>query len=148
MAIRSLSSQGTRGNNLYLSGYVFLICQLDEVDFTIRPITFYIVQGLPLLQGGIIEELIDPRLENDYVHEQVKSVMHAAELCLSPVPEQRPRMSQVSFLSESLVSAKSTVICVFLMTHMFQNVNTSAGSENTGRRYARQHGEWVQAAIP
>lgn len=65
----------------------------------------------------MIEELIDPRLVNDFVHKQVKSVMHAAELCLSPVPDQRPRMSQVSFLSESLlISSKSTVICIFLIT--------------------------------
>ncbi|PKI55512.1 hypothetical protein CRG98_024124 [Punica granatum] len=51
--------------------------------------------GLPLLREGVIEELIDRRLVNEYVNKEVKSMIHVAELCLLPVPEQRPRMSQV-----------------------------------------------------
>ncbi|KAI4304229.1 hypothetical protein MLD38_039771 [Melastoma candidum] len=51
--------------------------------------------GLPLLKRGMIDELIDPRLSNDYNEREVELMMRSAELCLSSLPEERPRMSQV-----------------------------------------------------
>lgn len=56
-----------------------------------------VVQGLPLLKRGMINGIIDPQLLDKCVKWEVDAMMHAAELCLSPLPEQRPRMSQVSF---------------------------------------------------
>ncbi|KAI6695484.1 hypothetical protein NL676_023194 [Syzygium grande] len=51
--------------------------------------------GLPLLKRGMINGIIDPQLLDKCVKWEVDAMMHAAELCLSPLPEQRPRMSQV-----------------------------------------------------
>lgn len=109
------------------------------------------MQGVPLLQHGMLEELIDPRLVSNYVQKQVKSMMHAAELCLLLAPERRPRMSQVSFL---FPGCESTIIFVFLSIVLSSSSNLSAekwhataGSENTGGRYAQWHGKWVQATI-
>ncbi|KAF8015453.1 hypothetical protein BT93_H1076 [Corymbia citriodora subsp. variegata] len=51
--------------------------------------------GLPLLKRGMINSIIDPQLLDKYVKWEADAMMHAAELCLSPQPEQRLRMSQV-----------------------------------------------------
>ncbi|KAK7344119.1 hypothetical protein VNO77_13415 [Canavalia gladiata] len=51
--------------------------------------------GNTMLEKKKLNELIDYRLHNNYVKREAESMMHAAYLCISPQPEQRPRMSQV-----------------------------------------------------
>ncbi|XAR48352.1 Non-specific serine/threonine protein kinase [Bertholletia excelsa] len=54
------------------------------------------VQGLErLLKRKIYDEIIDPRLQNNYAHKQVECMLDAAMSCLSPHPQQRPTMSKV-----------------------------------------------------
>ncbi|KAL4305275.1 hypothetical protein AHAS_Ahas16G0062000 [Arachis hypogaea] len=49
----------------------------------------------PLLAEYAIEELIDPRLANNYAENEVYCMLHAASLCMRRDPYSRPRMSQV-----------------------------------------------------
>ncbi|GMH16011.1 hypothetical protein Nepgr_017852 [Nepenthes gracilis] len=49
----------------------------------------------PLLQQYTIEELIDPRLGNQYSEQEVYCMMQAASFCIQRDPHSRPRMSQV-----------------------------------------------------
>ncbi|XLS77864.1 hypothetical protein HN51_062089 [Arachis hypogaea] len=49
----------------------------------------------PLLDEYAIEELIDPRLGNQYLENEVYCMLHAASLCIRRDPHSRPRMSQV-----------------------------------------------------
>ncbi|QHN81873.1 Proline-rich receptor-like protein kinase [Arachis hypogaea] len=49
----------------------------------------------PLLEEYAIEELIDPRLGNQYLENEVYCMLHAASLCIRRDPHSRPRMSQV-----------------------------------------------------
>ncbi|KAK1406497.1 hypothetical protein QVD17_41871 [Tagetes erecta] len=48
-----------------------------------------------LVEGKVCAEMIDPRLANKYDVKEVQCMMYAAGLCVSPHPEQRPRMSKV-----------------------------------------------------
>ncbi|KAI4386965.1 hypothetical protein MLD38_004837 [Melastoma candidum] len=49
----------------------------------------------PLLEDLAINRLIDPRMGDDYSEDEVRSVLHAAYLCIHRDPHSRPRMSQV-----------------------------------------------------
>ncbi|WOL14606.1 inactive protein kinase [Canna indica] len=49
----------------------------------------------PLLEEYAIEELVDPRLGNDYSEDEIHCMLHAASLCIRRDPHARPRMSQV-----------------------------------------------------
>ncbi|KAG6669194.1 inactive protein kinase SELMODRAFT_444075 [Carya illinoinensis] len=49
----------------------------------------------PLLEEYAIQELIDPRLGNNYSENEVYCMLHAASLCIRRDPHYRPRMSQV-----------------------------------------------------
>ncbi|KAK9066187.1 hypothetical protein SSX86_013508 [Deinandra increscens subsp. villosa] len=49
----------------------------------------------PLLEKGLINELIDPRLGNCYSAHEIYCMMNAASLCIKRDPNLRPRMSQV-----------------------------------------------------
>ncbi|KAL8118733.1 inactive protein kinase SELMODRAFT_444075-like isoform X1 [Apium graveolens] len=49
----------------------------------------------PLLDEHAIDELIDPRLRNNFSEQEVYCMLHAASLCISRDPHSRPRMSQV-----------------------------------------------------
>lgn len=53
-------------------------------------------QARPLLEEYAIEELVDPRLENQYSEQEVYCMLHAASLCIRRDPQSRPRMSQVN----------------------------------------------------
>lgn len=57
------------------------------------------LQGSAMLEKKETNELIDSRLNNNYIEKEVKCMMHAANLCISPHPEKRPRMSQVQYSS-------------------------------------------------
>lgn len=49
----------------------------------------------PLLEAHAVDELIDPRLGSQYLENEVYCMLHAASLCISRDPLERPRMSQV-----------------------------------------------------
>ncbi|KAL5579513.1 hypothetical protein UlMin_011955 [Ulmus minor] len=49
----------------------------------------------PLLEEYAIDELVDPRLGNRYLEQEVYCMLHAASLCIRRDPQSRPRMSQV-----------------------------------------------------
>ncbi|PON48122.1 Tyrosine-protein kinase [Parasponia andersonii] len=49
----------------------------------------------PLLEDYFIDELIDPRLGNQFSEQEVYCMLHAASLCIRRDPQSRPRMSQV-----------------------------------------------------
>lgn len=49
----------------------------------------------PLLEEFAIEELVDPRLGNEYSEDEIHWMLHAAALCIRRDPHCRPRMSQV-----------------------------------------------------
>lgn len=46
--------------------------------------------------GKVCMEMIDPKLGNMYDVKEVEYMIHAACLCISSQPQQRPRMSKVS----------------------------------------------------
>ncbi|KAI3797593.1 hypothetical protein L1987_32853 [Smallanthus sonchifolius] len=48
-----------------------------------------------LAEGKVCAEMIDPMLANKYDVKEVEHMMYVARLCISPHPEQRPRMSKV-----------------------------------------------------
>ncbi|XP_074294932.1 inactive protein kinase SELMODRAFT_444075 [Silene latifolia] len=49
----------------------------------------------PLMEEGAIEELIDPRLSDQYSEQEACYLMQAASMCIRRDPHSRPRMSQV-----------------------------------------------------
>lgn len=49
----------------------------------------------PLLDEYAIDELVDPRLGNQYSEHEVYCMLHAASMCIRRDPQMRPRMSQV-----------------------------------------------------
>ncbi|KAG6483558.1 inactive protein kinase SELMODRAFT_444075-like [Zingiber officinale] len=49
----------------------------------------------PLLEEFAIEELVDPRLGNEYSEDEIHWMLHASALCIRRDPHCRPRMSQV-----------------------------------------------------
>ncbi|XP_042048224.1 inactive protein kinase SELMODRAFT_444075-like isoform X2 [Salvia splendens] len=49
----------------------------------------------PLLEAYAVDELVDPRLANNYSEGEVYCMLHAASLCIRRDPQTRPRMSQV-----------------------------------------------------
>lgn len=49
----------------------------------------------PLLEKNAINELIDPRLRNCYLKQEVSNMLRCASLCIRRDPHSRPRMSQV-----------------------------------------------------
>ncbi|CAL5406875.1 unnamed protein product [Camellia sinensis] len=52
-------------------------------------------QGSSLLEKKIYNEIIDARLENNYVEKEAECMFQAAILCISPHPKRRPRISEV-----------------------------------------------------
>lgn len=57
------------------------------------------MQARPLLNRaldtGNFEEIVDPRLENNYVSSQMFRMMEAAAACVRHSASKRPRMAQV-----------------------------------------------------
>lgn len=49
----------------------------------------------PLLDEYAVDELVDPRLGNQYSEHEVYCMLHAASMCIRRDPQMRPRMSQV-----------------------------------------------------
>ncbi|KAK1356275.1 Adenine nucleotide alpha hydrolase-like domain kinase [Heracleum sosnowskyi] len=47
------------------------------------------------LESKVSSEIVDPRLDHNFVEKEVNCMIQAANLCISPHPDQRPRMSEV-----------------------------------------------------
>ncbi|XVE70579.1 hypothetical protein DITRI_Ditri10aG0082900 [Diplodiscus trichospermus] len=60
----------------------------------------------PLLESHAIGELVDPRLRNCYVEQEVYGMLQCASLCIRRDPHSRPRMSQVLRMLEGDVITK------------------------------------------
>lgn len=77
--------------------------------------TLLLVQARPLLtqalESGSLEELIDPRLENNYVATEMFGMIQAAAVCIRHLSSKRPRMSQVI---KTLTFSSDLVIFIFL----------------------------------
>ncbi|KAK8348458.1 hypothetical protein V6Z11_A06G083200 [Gossypium hirsutum] len=62
----------------------------------------------PLLESHAIRELVDPRLGNSYVEQEVYGMLQCASFCIRRDPHTRPRMSQVLRMLEGNVITNST----------------------------------------
>ncbi|XP_057797186.1 inactive protein kinase SELMODRAFT_444075-like [Salvia miltiorrhiza] len=62
----------------------------------------------PLLEGRGFGELVDPRLGNEYLEQELELMLHAACLCLRRDPQARPRMSQVLRILEGDINMMET----------------------------------------
>ncbi|GJU80577.1 inactive protein kinase-like protein [Tanacetum coccineum] len=77
-----------------------------------------------LVEGKVCAETIDSKLENKYDAKEVEYMMHAASLCISPHPEQRPRMSKVlrilegNYLVEKLDYQQEQSAAIFLKPNL------------------------------
>lgn len=58
------------------------------------------MQCQTLVEKQKLNEIIDPRLDGDYVDKELLSMLHSASLCILQDPEMRPRMSKVLRLLE------------------------------------------------
>ncbi|GFZ11752.1 kinase with adenine nucleotide alpha hydrolases-like domain-containing protein [Actinidia rufa] len=90
----------------------------------------------PLLEENAIDELVDPRLSNNYNEHEVYCMLHAASLCIRRDPHLRPRMSQatLTFISQE-VGAPYTG-----GRHDYgfeSHVNTATPAYDTGSRSGR-----------
>ncbi|POO02985.1 hypothetical protein TorRG33x02_010460 [Trema orientale] len=77
-----------------------------------------------------INEIMDPRLEGNYVKKEVECMMYAASLCISPHPEQRPRMSKVLKILEGDVL--TVMACDYRggpSLYLSQNTNSSQATD-------------------
>uniref|UniRef100_A0A251U9P5 Putative tyrosine-protein kinase, insulin-like receptor n=1 Tax=Helianthus annuus TaxID=4232 RepID=A0A251U9P5_HELAN len=54
-----------------------------------------VIWAKPLLEQSNVEELVDPRLENDYEVTELKRAMSAASACIHHMPNMRPNMKRV-----------------------------------------------------
>ncbi|KAM0067629.1 putative protein kinase RLK-Pelle-RLCK-VI family [Helianthus debilis subsp. tardiflorus] len=54
-----------------------------------------VIWAKPLLEQSNVEELVDPRLENDYEVTELKCAMSAASACIHHMPNMRPNMKRV-----------------------------------------------------
>lgn len=77
------------------------------------------LQASPLLESMKVNEIIDPRLENNYTEKEVECMMHAVSMCTLPHPEHRPKMSKVFFFSLSLQYPSFSVLLIFYTTLSF-----------------------------
>lgn len=97
------SGQITEKADVYSFGVVLveLVTGRKAVDIT-RPKgqQFLTEWARHLLEEHAIDELIDPRLGDRYSENEVRCMLHAANLCIRRDPHSRPRMSHVLRLLE------------------------------------------------
>ncbi|KAL8201980.1 hypothetical protein R6Q57_011127 [Mikania cordata] len=89
----------TEKADVYAFGVVLLeiLTGIKAIEFSRNSRQEYFSEcGRRLLAEGLVcAEMIDPRLANKYDVKEVKYMMYAASLCISPHPDQRPRMCKV-----------------------------------------------------
>lgn len=54
-----------------------------------------IMWAKPLLEKRSVEEIVDPKLGNEFEATEMKRVMETASMCIHHVPTMRPDMSRV-----------------------------------------------------
>ncbi|XP_059628718.1 inactive protein kinase SELMODRAFT_444075-like [Cornus florida] len=89
-----------------------------------------------LLEKKKPNEIIDPRLENNYVEDEVQCMIHAASLCILPHPEQRPRMSKVLRILEGDSPAS------YLVNHQNGQSTTSVYDPKQDLKGCKTEGPW------
>lgn len=76
-----------------------------DVSKKFNKITKHIVQARPVLTQALdkqdFEELVDPRLEKNFVEHEMFRMIEAAAACVRHLAAKRPRMSQVQFFKYS-----------------------------------------------
>ncbi|KAL2501371.1 Protein kinase protein with adenine nucleotide alpha hydrolase-like domain [Forsythia ovata] len=92
------SGQVTEKADVYSFGIVLveLVTGRKAVDITrLKGQQCLTEWARPLLKENAISKLIDPRLQNCYLEQEVQDMLRCASLCLQEDPHARPRMSQV-----------------------------------------------------
>lgn len=105
-----VSSSGKRKIFLFIVVfYLFLI--VSGSSFMIADVSYILclLQARPQLTRALEDEkfdsLIDPRLGNDYNHNEVARMVACAAACVRHSARRRPRMSQVTILFKRVVSS-------------------------------------------
>ncbi|XP_031273393.1 inactive protein kinase SELMODRAFT_444075-like [Pistacia vera] len=98
----------TEKADVYAFGVVLLelLSGFKATDFSRNTGKQFVMDwGKPLLEKKMVNEIIDPRLDQFYVEKEVECMMYATSLCISPIPEQRPTMSKVLKILEGDIAA-------------------------------------------
>ncbi|KAG8067427.1 hypothetical protein GUJ93_ZPchr0005g15156 [Zizania palustris] len=107
------SGQITEKADVYSFGVVLveLVTGRKAVDIN-RPKgqQFLTEWARPLLEECVIDDLIDPRLADQFSENEVFCMLHAANLCIRRDPHSRPRMSHVLRILEGDVVVESGCI--------------------------------------
>ncbi|CAN1162509.1 Inactive protein kinase SELMODRAFT_444075 [Linum perenne] len=88
----------TEKADVYAFGMVLLelLCGIKATEFSSNMGPKFLLElDHWLLERDGVNEILDPRLQDSYVENEVKSMIYASSLCLSPDPEMRPKMSKV-----------------------------------------------------
>ncbi|KAG6527666.1 hypothetical protein ZIOFF_009792 [Zingiber officinale] len=109
-------------------GFVKLIPELVSGKRPIHknlPITDW---ALPLVREEKYEEIADPKLNGDYIQEELKSVVIIALICAEKNPERRPKMPEVTGLlkgvSKEKLSSLENEVCRLEPTVSYQGTST------------------------
>ncbi|CAN1246678.1 Inactive protein kinase SELMODRAFT_444075 [Linum grandiflorum] len=100
----------TEKADAYAFGIVLLelLCGVKATEFS-RSMdqNFLLELGRWLVERDVANEILDPRLQDSYVENEVMCMVYASSLCLSPNPENRPRMSKVLKILEGDIPQES-----------------------------------------
>ncbi|KAG6523814.1 hypothetical protein ZIOFF_013701 [Zingiber officinale] len=84
--------------------------------------------ALPLVREEKYEEIADPKLNGDYIQEELKSVVIIALICAEKNPERRPKMPEVTGLlkgvSKEKLSSLENEVCRLEPTVSYQGTST------------------------
>ncbi|KAF9619078.1 hypothetical protein IFM89_005092 [Coptis chinensis] len=67
--------------------------------------------ALVLQEKGELMELVDPRLESNYIKEEVLGMINVALLCTNSSPTLRPMMSSVVSMLEGQIAVQKVASC-------------------------------------
>ncbi|XP_039122593.1 inactive protein kinase SELMODRAFT_444075-like [Dioscorea cayenensis subsp. rotundata] len=107
------TGQITEKADVYAFGVLLLelISGVKAIDLARGTGQQYLPQwARPLMEMNMIHELIDPRLNGNYVKWEVECMIYASSLCLLSDPEMRPRMSKVLRILEGDMGSKLPAI--------------------------------------
>ncbi|CAI0559608.1 unnamed protein product [Linum tenue] len=129
----------TEKADVYAFGMVLLelLCGVKAPEFSRNMGQQFLLElvkhlGRWLLDREVVSEILDPRLNDSYVEKEVRSMIYASSLCLSPNPEKRPRMSKVLKILEGDIPSHPEPVNVIVQpptVYPNQFVNMIYGSE-------------------
>ncbi|KAH9316648.1 hypothetical protein KI387_025275, partial [Taxus chinensis] len=99
-----------------------------------------VLWGRPLLNGGMVEKLVDPRLKSCLKAKQLKQVdrmIRAAAVCLHPVESWRPCMSQIVRILQG--QEDTGLIQHAHLTMLNVNADTTVGNEKENLKALKGH---------